>query len=100
MGYSEVPSAAILVVLLAVLLSVVFAAGIGITSLVLRNNKLVINLQYRLLSLQYISGQELNKIPSHKIRPNLAWKWEATCTHVAGLVIMHPLILVILVESH
>ena len=39
--YSEVPTAGVLVVLVAVLLSVVFAAAIGIATVVYRNNKSV-----------------------------------------------------------
>ena len=41
MRYSEVPTAGVLVVLVAVLLSVVFAAAIGIATVVYRNNKSV-----------------------------------------------------------
>ena len=43
MKYSEIPSSSVIVVLVAVLLSVVFAAGIAIASFVHRNNKLVID---------------------------------------------------------
>ena len=41
MQYSHIPLPAVTVVLIVVLLSVVFAAVIGIASLVYRNNKLV-----------------------------------------------------------
>ena len=42
MGYSEIPTGGIVVVLIAVVLSIIFAAGLGIASLILRNNKLVL----------------------------------------------------------
>ena len=41
MKFSEIPTAAVMVVLTAIFLSFAFATGIGIASLVLRNNKLV-----------------------------------------------------------
>ena len=46
MRYSEVPTAGVLVVLVAVLLSVVFAAAIGIATVVYRNNKSVSRIHY------------------------------------------------------
>ena len=44
MKFSEISNAAVLVVLSLVLLSIVFAAVIGVATLVLRNNKLVMNM--------------------------------------------------------
>ena len=42
MEYSEIPTAGIVVVLIGVIFSIVFAAGLGIGSLIFRNNKLVL----------------------------------------------------------
>ena len=56
MKFSEIPTAAVMVVLTAIFLSFAFATGIGIASLVLRNNKLVYMEYHEMTPLSYISA--------------------------------------------